>query len=228
MKKKLTCLLLALCMVLALTACGEPKLTSADFEGTWKASVDISKDVADAYSQEDLDEAFDGIDSSAYINIADLKIPEVTIVMQLNADKSFTMVMDESCKQIIADAVVAWFTGADFEGLFTELLTKECEDYGMTMDDMMALVGAESVTEMIETIFEMSLDDYVKELAEEITSDMDDFDLKEFTASGTWDFSPEKVTLTVSDGIDELAFNKDAYTLTESVDGYGDVVFKRQ
>lgn len=218
MKKKLLCLALALCLVFAFAACGGGNVEQADLEGTWSADVDVSDEIASGFSQDELTEAF-GADVSAYIDVNDLTVPPITVVMTLNADGTFTMAADDSCKQIVGDAVIDWFKNSDFEGLFTAVLEEQCKEAGITMDEVMDEMGVETIGELIEAMMGMTLDEYLDSLSEEMTEGMDEIDLSEFSKSGEWTFDGDSVTLTADGETDILALDKSALTLTESADG---------
>lgn len=215
MKKRVFVLFVALCMMLALAACGGPKFTSADFEGKWVASGDFNDEIKAGMSQQDFDEAFGVEDSARFLDVNDLVFPDLPMSLLLNSDGSCVLKLEDESKQIMADAMATWMTGSDLEGLFTELLTVVAESEGITFQDLYDYYEVDSVAGLIEIVFGAPMDELTGTLSTEMAAAMDDtVNLDEFGVNGTWEYKGGKIVITAEDGEEALTVNEDATALT--------------
>lgn len=225
MKGRVLSIILVLCLALSLAACGGPKFTNADFVGTWTSEVEVTDSFKSGISQQDLSDAFGGIDTAAYLDLDDLKIPEMPVVLKLKDDDTFVLGIDESFAGDVCDAVAKWITDSDMEGIVTEILKVTFEANGLTMEEAMEAYGAGSVSELIEMSLGMTLEEYSDSFSKDFSKGMDGvLDFSAYESSGTWKYSSGKVVLSSNKGGGELIFNEDLYTLTMPSTGEDDPV----
>lgn len=156
--KKFFTLLLALCLVLSLTACGGPNKTAA---GTWNSKLDLRDLVGD-----ELDEILN------YLESTDV---EVTFVMK--EDKTFTMTVDGS---EVASAVKAAAT-AFFVDLLDSLGITQAQYEAITGKSLESMIG-EAVGIINDEVLRRTVTGTYKDERGSLT-----LSAKSFSARGSWE-----------------------------------------
>lgn len=155
MKKitKILSLALVLALVLSLTACAGIGAGKASIEGTWKYNMDVMKMMEASGEMEDMVGDGSGMSEEQVQELMNVfkKLFDgvnLTAVLDLKEDKTFTMAMDEATSKAASEALAAKLPeilpeliAAMFGG--QEALDAMMEEYDMTMDDMTELFGDE-------------------------------------------------------------------------------------
>ena len=183
MKKitKLMALVLALALVLSLTACSGSKKT---IDGSWKCSLDFSKamegemlseseDDGQMFTEEQKQAMKDAV--AKMVNGVDMKMN-----LDLKEDKSFTMEMDEASVKASAEILKANMAEA-VPALFCAMFGIEADQLDETLDQ-----------------FGMSLEDLNASYAEEFNPEELLEDMEKVT--GTYTYEEGKLVLTPADG----------------------------
>lgn len=213
MKKltKLLSLTLVLALVLSLTACAGLGGAKASIEGTWKYNMDVMK-IMEASGE--MDEMF-GENSGMteeqmqdFVNVFKKLFDgvDLTMVLDLKEDKTFTMAMDETAAkaaseklaqrmpELLPELITVMFGGQ-------EALNTMMEEYGMTMDDVTSLFGDEfNADELLEGIEDTSVKGtYSYEDGKLVLSSEDDADEP---ATLTVELSAQELKVTAIDSAD--------------------------
>ncbi len=213
MKKltKLLSLTLVLALVLSLTACAGLGGAKASIEGTWKYNMDVMKIMEASGEMDDMFGEDSGMTEEQMQDLVKVfkKLfdgVDLTMVLDLKEDKTFTMAMDETAAKAASEKLAQRMPEI-LPGLITvmfggqEALNTMMEEYDMTMDDMTSLFGDEfNAEDLLEGIEDTSIKGtYSYEDGKLVLSSEDDADEP---ATLTVELSAKELKITAIDSAD--------------------------
>lgn len=210
---KLTLAVLIAAFILTLAGCGSDDTLKKNITGSWACrGIDVTDSV--------LEGMHEGVSSDTeaeeIINSIDVGVLTVDYLLDIREDGTFVMTVDQSS----ADRLIEQFSTAISDTLYAYLegtLEKLAEENGMTLDEVMSVLGCSSMDEVIEKSMDgLTMKEYVDQFFTE--SDMQSI-FAEGTESGTYSVKSGKILLSADDSaisLIEYDEKSDTISLTES------------
>lgn len=159
-------------------------IDAAFLAGSWKASIDITDQLAAGMYLDEMKESWAELGVDDYSQFVSIRPAFLNVNIELNADSSFSRSVDTASVRAVAENFAQDVVDTHvriLEYAFNAL----CDENGITIDELYAETGVSDIYELIELVMEMTLDEYRDTIINASVPELE-ASLAEFTVSGTY------------------------------------------